>query len=474
MLGRILLSVVLSAGVLSLAAGVFWALYVTKAPAPEVEPIVRPLVVQTVAATPRELRKTLVGFGNAEAELSARISAEVSGEIVELSRALRPGAPIRAGEVVLRIDPRDYDAAVERAESNLASAEAELSNLLIEEENLREQVRIARVELDVAEREQARLQGLFESGLAGRREFDLSAVDSEAKRRNLQERTKQLDFIPNTRKQREATVRLRKADLSVARINRQRCDVSSPFDGRVSGLHVEIGERTSIGTRLFTVLDPNLIEVPLELPLGNYPELRVGATAELRSESTPDVLWKGEVVRIAPAGSVSMRTFEAYVLVDNREQQVPLVPGMFVRAEVAGPVFTDVIALPRDAVTSRGVFVYRDGMAHTVEVTETETIGNQKIVRGLTPGAQVIVTNLAALSQGRVVQLPDSESGPAPGSVPGVEEVPREPSLDAPVARPLDAPDDGGADAAAELTGSASGRLGVQSIGASSDATRTP
>jgi hypothetical protein len=85
-------------------------------------------------------------------------------------------------------------------------------------------------------------------------------------------------------------------------------------------------------------------------------------------------------------------------MVDNTKQPTPLVPGSFVRAEIAGPLHADAIVVPRGSLRDGAVFVVEDGLALKRPVELTCSLRDVVVVRsGLKVGDNVIVTNLASL-----------------------------------------------------------------------------
>lgn len=84
------------------------------------------LPVEVVPALPAESRARLRATGTVTAEQQVSLSPQVSGRVVAVHPRLRPGARLAQGELLARIDPRDYEAALALAESQLAQAEVNL------------------------------------------------------------------------------------------------------------------------------------------------------------------------------------------------------------------------------------------------------------------------------------------------------------------------------------------------------------
>jgi multidrug resistance efflux pump len=363
-----------------------------------------PLMVDAVRLTPTTVVAPLEGYGTARADRSAAISAQVTGQVAGLAEGLRDGAAVEAGVLLVRIDAREYEAQLERARSQLAADRAVLARIDVEEASLGQLTATARDEAAVAEREYDRIRKLLESGQSSLRELDAARAAVKRARLGVQELERQLAAIPDTRAQQQATCALRRADVDLAELYVERCVIRAPFAGRVEQVSVELGEQVGPGRRLMVLVDPDLIEIPLALPVSLRPRVYVGAPVHLALESRPERAWSGRIVRIGPSADEQTRTFSAFIEVSNRAQPEPLMPGMFVRAQVEGPTLTDVLLVPRAAVRRERVFVCEAGQAFQRAVEIVEHVRDRTVVRGLSPGQVVITSNLDVLYDGAPVQ----------------------------------------------------------------------
>jgi RND family efflux transporter MFP subunit len=412
---KIIVSIVLI--VLFLGTGIGIALFLIKnRPTPPMVDAARPpLVVTGLAVQPKTVTQIITGFGTARADREARISAQVAGEIVDLPEHLRPGVSVKKGQVLIRIDDREYQEIVLQAHSKLQADQSALKQLDVEEKNLDRQIETAGRELKSAEWDHEKIRQLYEVGDAPQREFKQSESRLERIRLAYQQLESQRSLFPTRREQLAASVQDSKARLEQARLNVDRCEIRAPFDGQISSLAVEIGERVMPGSPLLSVLDPSTIEIPIELPISQRDLIKIGASCRMSLESRPDVIWIGAVRRISPSASERMRTFQAYVVVSNRDQDYKLMPGSFVRADLDGPTLSDVILIPRGSVHQGRVFIHADGKAWEREVRVDRHLRDMSVVNGLNPGEFVITSNLDALFDGVRIRIrSDNQSAPTP------------------------------------------------------------
>ena len=399
-----------------------------------------PLTVRAVKLQPRPTREVITGYGTARADRLAWVATQVAGEIVEVSETLKPGAwvssaPSRFGAAsaspppsapqapspearaplhpLVRIDEREYRAALDRARSQLAADQAILEQLLLEEENVTRLIEIAGEESAAAEREYGRIRDLLEQGNSNPREADQARMVFERARRALQVLINQKALLPQRRVQQEATCRLRRADVTLALLNVERCTIYAPFAGQLDQVNAELGQRVRPGELLFSILDPVRIEVPIELPISLRGHVQPDAACRLSLESRADAVWTGRVARIAPSADEMTRTFALFVEVDNSTQAQPLIPGMFVRGEIDGLLWNDALVVPRGCIQDQRVFVYRDGRAFRKAVHVLGHLLDRAVISGLNEGEIVITSNLDTLYDGAPVQvlLPQA-SGP--------------------------------------------------------------
>jgi len=432
MLRRVLLSLGLIVLLPGTGAAVAWLLIRTRPEPARVPRHEITLLVDGLTVQPRTVVEPIVGYATARADRAANVAAEVAGRVQQVSDDLHVGRQVRAGQVLVRIDDREYRHRLDQARSDLAAAEAELARLEKEERNLQRLLEIAASERDIAERDYRRVLALFESGQAPQRELDLARQALDSARRNWQVLDNEVSLLPARKAAQRAARDRAAAEVALAELQVQRCEVRAPFDGRIAEVRIEQGERVAPGTLLFAILDPRHIELPVQLPVSLRDRVRVGARCRLHLDSNPGLSWEGQVVRIAPQADESTRTFDLFVEVDNSQQALPLLPGMFVRAVIEGPTLRNVLLVPRNSIQHETVLVSQNGVVRRVPVRVERHVYDQSVVSGLQPGQTVLVSNLDLLHEGmhvRVRPVAPVTAGPVllPADQPGPASRPAQP-----------------------------------------------
>ncbi|UCD29942.1 MAG: efflux RND transporter periplasmic adaptor subunit [Planctomycetota bacterium] len=402
---KIIVSIILIGSFLTLGAGLATLLVVTKPQPHKVEQNHAPLLVSAVTVNPQTIIEPIVGYATARADRYARLSAQVAGEIVEIVNNLKIGDKVKKGQPLIHIDTKEYEHILARAKSTLEAIKAQKAQLDVEEQNLNRLISIAKNEMAIAEREYERVKNLHSRDMAPRREYDLAHLAFERTRRELQSLENSKALLPEKRAQLAANIINSQAEVKLAQLNLNRCTIAAPFNGKVNNLHVEVGEHVSMGRELLTILDPGIIEVPIELPASVRPRVKVGTKCMLTVDSIEGATWTGYVKRIGPSASESTRTFELFVEVDNTKQTHELIPGYFVRATIEGPTLENVMIVPRGSIQQNHVFVHQEGKAYSRNIIVKRNLRERSIVAGLDQGSVIITSNLDALYEGAPVRL---------------------------------------------------------------------
>lgn len=362
----------------------------------------------------RNIPLVFEGFGTARADLQAKLTAEVTGPVIALADGVKEGSLVRKDQPLVHIDDRDYQYQLARTESLIADVEARIGQLDVERVNAENLLALAEQDVSVNRDELNRLLNLFEQDKASKREVDLARLDFQRSRRDAQDFRNQIELIEPRRVSLVATRRGHEADAHRARLNIEKCVIKAPFDGTVERLSVNVGDRVMPGGEILGLVSTELMEVPVELPAAVRPNVGLGATSRLEVENIPNITWEGQIERLSPGSDPSSRTFTAYVMVDNSEQDTPLLPGYFVTARVSGPVLEKVLAVPRNALIDGRLFVANDQQVHSRPVRVVRYVGDQAVISGdVSPGDLVIVTNLDKLTDGLAIRIDAS-------GVPGV------------------------------------------------------
>lgn len=348
-----------------------------KPPAPV--PTVRTIKIETGA---QEVR--ISGEGTVRPLREINLVPEVGGKVVSASDALVNGGQFYKGEILLQIDPEDYQLAVTLAEAKVKDAESLLQ--LAKEEA-------------AAAREEWRL---------------LHADDADVDRKppSLVAKEPQLAAA-------QAKLEADRADLRKAQLNLERTGIKAPFDGRVGEERVDVGQYVSPGQALGTLYSTEAAEivVPLEgedlfwfdVPGFTSNDGRGSAAVVQADIAGRELSWPGKVVRTE--GRMDERTRMINVVVQVEKpyaQKPPLIFGLFVKVEIRGRRVEGAAIVPRAALRQGDdVWVVdENGRLRFRKVHVARLQGNEVLVKsGLEDGEMVVTTPLKAVTDGMAVRV---------------------------------------------------------------------
>ncbi len=355
---------------------------------------VLPTVVDVMRAVKRPVTFTVKSQGTVTARTETDLIPQVSGKITAISPSLYAGGFFDEGDVLVEIDPSDYEVAVVRADSLLAKAQLNLSQ-------------------EIAQSEQAR------------RDWE-NLGEGEATA--LMMRKPQLIDA-------EIGVKSAEADLEKARRDLERTRIRAPYAGMVKEKFADLGQFVSPGTMLANIFAINYVEVRLPIPSNDLSFVDLPYAYQGRSgekAASLDVFlhadfggskhtWRGHIVRTE--GTVDPRSRVIYAVAQVQDpyrpapgsDRPPLQIGMYVEAEIKGKTIEEAVLLPRHALRQNNRVLVVDGSnkleARNVEVIRTDT-ESVIIGAGIETGDNVCLTALEFVVDGMKVTAQMTEELP--------------------------------------------------------------
>ncbi len=303
-------------------------------------------LVETVTVERGTYSPHLVALGTVEPAQDIVLSPRVSGQVLELSPEFVPGGMVQQGELLLRIDPADFESALSIRNSELQQAEASLE---IEEGR----VSLAKQELALLE----------------------ESIDET--NRALVLREPQLASM-------KAQVKAAEAAVERAQLDLERSSVFAPFDAQILTRSVNVGSQVSPGDQLAQLVGIREYWIIAAVPIRSlrwvqFPESsREGSSVTLRDTDAwgPDVERPARVTRMI--GTLDEQTRLARLLITvsdplGRESEAPpLILDTLIETQIEGRPIEDVIRLSREYVRDRDtVWVMKDGK---LEIRETDIV----------------------------------------------------------------------------------------------------
>ena len=359
------------------------------------------VTVETTQLSPGDYQVWIDSYGSATPLTMTNLVSDVSGRVIQVSDNIRAGATFEPGDILLRIEPRDYQIAVDVAEAAVADAEVKYAQELAEAE-------------------------------IARQEWNIKPNSRAGKKLALRE--------PQV-KAALAALQSAKARLSQAKLDLERTEVKAPFRGKVLSQMVDLGQVVNPQQAIAEIYATDQLEIRLPVKTQDLHQLEI---ARISNDGTaPQVIlessigneayqWYGQIVRSEGAYDRDNRMLYVVARVNNPFVETDMAPamrvGQFFEAKIEGKLLSNVFALPRRAVSQDNmVSIASEGQLRKMQVepilTDTEKVvinardefGNNSTAPSFSSDDQLILTPTANLVAGTRVKMIGEENTPKRG-----------------------------------------------------------
>ncbi|MDX1406127.1 MAG: efflux RND transporter periplasmic adaptor subunit [Woeseiaceae bacterium] len=338
------------------------------------------MTVETRVVAETDYPVMLESYGTVQPRTRSILVAQVGGQIVSVNENVRNGGFFEEGDVLAKIDPRDYEADVRIAEATLMDARQALAE--------------AEARTNQAKEDWARLGNTGEAP-----ELVLRIPQLEAAKAKVI----------------SAESALRKAQLDLERTN-----IVAPFAGRVLRKLVDVGQVVSPNTQLAEIYATDYVEIRLplrnrDLPFINLPESYRFAEVsranqnqvDIRSDLGGEESWDAVLVRTEGAIDETARQLHVIAQIDDpfgrrNEDQTPIKIGQYVTARLEGKTIADALVIPNNTIYQGSyVYIVEDGILRRRDIeiawqNDVEAI----ISAGLEAGDMLVLTPLGQVTSG--------------------------------------------------------------------------
>lgn len=330
-----------------------------------------PRAVSAAQAQARDVPLYIDEIGNATAYEEVRVQPQVTSEIVGIH--FQDGQEIRKGDLLFTIDPRPYQAALDKARAAL---------------------------------EQDRAKAAYDQ-LQVKRYEELSKTKVIA--------PQEFDSLRSTAQASQAALQADEAAIKAARLNLDFCQIRSAIDGRASKRLVDIGNVVIANTtQLLLIQRQDPIYVDFTVPenrLNDVRHYREKGTLKVEASfaGKPELKRQGSFDFLDSGVRESSGTVHVRALLDNKDRL--FWPGQFVNVRLLLDTLSNTVLIPTEAlqVGQNGPFVFVVKGDSTVELRPVKPGQRQDtevaVLEGLKPGETVVVTGQLSLSPGAAVQV---------------------------------------------------------------------
>jgi HlyD family secretion protein len=293
----------------------------------------KPVEITVEKAAIRDITQLVSATGKIRPELEVKISPEVPGEIIEMPVVV--GQHVKKGDLLLKIKPDKYLAAVKQARASFSAAQAD---------SLQRKAQKLNDELDLR-----RSSDLFAKHLVSESDFKAAETKSQMSEASYESSLHQIDVA--------------RFNLDSAQEYLNKTIIYAPIDGTVSVLSSEIGERVVgtndyAGTEVMRVANLDSMEARVDVNENDVVNVQVGNPVRIKVDAYQNGALRGVVKRIASTATVKsegtqqeVTNFEVRIQVQN--PTVELRPGMSVSVDIETRTVRHVVSVPIQSVTVR-------------------------------------------------------------------------------------------------------------------------
>lgn len=379
----------------------------------------RVFTVNVLTAEAGTQTPVLESFGEIASRRTLELRAADGGRVVFLAEGFEDGGSVKAGDVLVRLDPADAQSAFERSQSDLADAQAEARDAVRGLALAQDEVAAAQEQADLRLRAAQRQTDLAGRGVGTAAATEVAELAASAARQAVLARRQALAQA-EARIDQSATS-ITRAQIALAETQRRLDDtvISAPFDGTLSGANVVEGRLVTVNERLADLIDPDDLEVSFRLSTAQYARLLDESGAVMGADVVVTLDVSGIAIeaqgRVTRTSAATGEGLTGRLVFASLGSAAGFKPGDFVTARVQEPALENVIRLPSSAVdASGGVLLLgaEDRLdAATVQVLRRQ--GDHVFVRGDIAGREVVESRSPLLGAGIAVK-PLRKDGDAP------------------------------------------------------------
>jgi multidrug efflux pump subunit AcrA (membrane-fusion protein) len=385
----------------------------------------RVYVVSTAVLEPVTAHPVIEAHGAVRSWRTLDLRAAVAGRVVGMAERFRDGAWVGQGDLLLRIDPADFETRVAEAEAALAEARADVGEA-------EQAVAAAEIERQAAETQRAlraasldRQRDLAARGVASGAAVEEAELALAAAQQAVASRG-QAVVVAGLRVER-AGIAVQRAELALAEARRDLADttIRAPFGGVLATAEAGLGDLVAVNEGVGTLIDPAALEVAFRVTNGQYARLLddrgrlrpLPLTASLPlGDGTLTV--SGRLDRPGARVGAGRTGRELFARLDP-EPGLPLKPDDFVTIRLEEPSLSNVAVVPATALSEAGELLVlgADDRLVAIQVTVLRREGDHAILTGVPFGATYVTERGPQLAPGLKVRPGSTATAPGDDTV---------------------------------------------------------
>lgn len=374
--------------------------------APPAEAQTAPLAVKLQAVKSSAIADTSEYIANLESRQSVTLQPRVEGQVSQI--LVRAGDEVKAGTLLMQIDPARQQASVNSFNAATAGARADLENARATLKNYQAErlERLANLKLNQTEYDRYRV--LYKDGAVSRQTLDTYTNRLEVAKAGMGTIEAQIESQQAAIARAAQAVQQSQSNTQEQAVQLQYFSITAPFNGRVGNIPVKVGDFVNTSARLLTLTQNDRLEVNVSIPIERAAQLRMGMPIEVLDRQG-QMVGTSRVFFIAPNTTNAAQSVLVKSLFDNSRGQ--LRADQFVRARAVWDKSTG-ISVPTTAISrvagQEFVFVAEKNQSGLVARQRAVRLGsiegnNYQVMSGLKAGDRIAVSGLLQLTDGAAI-----------------------------------------------------------------------
>lgn len=366
-------------------------------------------LVEVAPVTQGLIEEKMLRTGDIAPYAQVTIYSKVQGWVEKIN--FREGDRVKTGQVLAILDGREAEATVAQSKASLEAAIARLKMVkAIAEETIQSQIQQAKANLDFAEEDLKRFRELHQKDFISRQQLDdartkysVAKAAYDLALNSIRQKTWENDIALA-----EAQVQQAKATLDLNQAQLANLIILAPMNGKITKRYVDPGIMVKDTTPILTMMDLDEVKMLVNVIEKEFVRLQKGQEVKVSVTAFPSRTFQGRIAIITPALDLQSRTAEIQISIPN--PGYILNPGMFGRVEALLRSDPNATLIPIQALITEEdkdfVYALKDGKAYRRPVQKglpKDTV--VEIIRGLTPGEQVVTAGQEFLRDGIPVRL---------------------------------------------------------------------
>lgn len=379
------------------------------APAPETEQVWQ---VRAVTVERRDHQPTLDLYGEIVPGREVIIRPKIAGEVIEASEKLLEGGRFAKGEVILRIDPFDYQAAIDDLRAQLTEARAKRAELLANRATEEMLLKLDKDQLSLISRDVERFERLSDSRAASEKALDDARLAFSRQTGAVSQRGQAIVILNARLDQQDAVIE--RLTVAARRAERDLADteIAAPFAGVVAEVNAQLGQQLGPNDNIARLIDDQALEIGFQLADADFGRLwqsgLIGRKVTGRWRlGVSEFALPATIARVVPTIDPTSGGVTVFAKLDGRTENTPLRPGAFIEVDMQDRLYEDVVDLPASALFDNDtVYVIEAGHLRPASVDLVSARGDRVLIAtDLDEGAAVLASRLAEVAPGLRVEV---------------------------------------------------------------------